>query len=65
MYVYERMTTEVASIQFDEKVSAAFAKMQESRHSRLPVTDEKGRVMGLISRDSIADILNIASAQVP
>lgn len=64
MYVYERMTTEVSKIPFDARVSEAFSIMRENRHSKLPVTDEKGRVMGIISKDAIADILHIASAQV-
>ena len=64
MYVRERMTKDVVSVSFNAKASDALLKMNESRHSKLPVTDEKGRVMGIISIERIAGILNIAPDQI-
>lgn len=53
--VADVMTTPVITIRGDEPLSLAAARMAEHRIKRLPVLDEKGKLIGVLSR---VDVLN-------
>jgi len=57
--VNEVMTTEVMVCEAEDEVTAAHAIMREGQIRRLPVVDEDGAVVGLIS---LADLANEAYA---
>ena len=57
--VSEVMTTEVSVCEADDDVTAAHGTMRESQVRRLPVVDEEGALVGVIS---LADLANEAYA---
>lgn len=56
MYVYERMTKNVATTEPECSVSKAFQVLTERKHSQLPVIDENGKLIGLITEKLLAEV---------
>lgn len=48
--VEEIMTREVVSARYDEPISAIWHKMIEKAYSGIPVIDEKGKVLGIVTQ---------------
>jgi Zn-dependent protease len=59
--VTEVMETNVPVIRFDEPLEGAFQKMRQGGHSALPVLDEIGRLMGLITAENIGEMMMLRS----
>ena len=53
--VNEVMTTEVSVCEADDEATAAHATMRESQIRRLPVVDEEGALVGMISLSDLAN----------
>ncbi len=56
MYVYERMNGNAVTADPDFSVSKAFQIMTNTKHSRLPVVDSNGRLLGLITEKLLAEV---------
>lgn len=56
MYVYERMSTNVATVEPDFSVSKAFQIMTDTHHSQLPVIDQSNKLIGLITEKLLAEV---------
>ncbi len=56
MFVHERMTKNVATVHPDVSVSKAFQVLMEKHHSQLPVIDESGKLVGLITEKLLTEV---------
>lgn len=56
MFVYERMTKNVNTVEPEFSVSKAFQILTENKHSQLPVVDSEGKVIGLITEKLLAEV---------
>jgi len=56
--VGEVMSTPVETVAADASLSTATARMVTMSHRRLPVVDEKGRLVGIISRRDVLRVLH-------
>jgi len=51
----------VPSVRPDEPLDEAFSKMQQYAYPALPVVDDSGRLLGLISAENIGEMVMINS----
>ncbi len=58
MYVKDHMTKSPKTVTPDLRVSTALDIMQKNNFHRLPVTDENGKLVGLITEGLVADSTN-------
>jgi CBS domain-containing protein len=56
--IQSRMTCPIHSIRYDEEVYTATQKMMELAVRRLPVVDDLGRLVGIISLDDLLSLLS-------
>lgn len=56
MYIYERMTKNVCTVQPDFPVSKAFQILTEQKHSQLPVIDKNNKLIGLVTEKLLAEV---------
>lgn len=56
MYVYEKMTKNIATITPECSVSKAFQILTEERHSQLPVVNNENQVVGLVTEKLLAEV---------
>lgn len=56
MYVYERMTKNVATVTPDCTISKAFQVLFEKKHSQLPVISDDGKLAGLITEKLLTEV---------
>jgi CBS domain-containing protein len=60
--VEEIMTRDVLFCKRRESLQAAFAKMQKARIRRLPVLDQDGKLIGIVSLDDIVRSSEVSAA---
>lgn len=56
MYVYERMSSNVSTVEPDFSVSKAFQIMTDTKHSQLPVVDSSNKLLGLVTEKLLAEV---------
>lgn len=56
MYVYEKMNSNVATVEPNFSVSKAFQIMTDTKHSQLPVIDSKKQLLGLVTEKLLAEV---------
>lgn len=56
MYVYEKMNSNVATVEPSFSVSKAFQIMTDTKHSQLPVIDSKKQLLGLVTEKLLAEV---------
>ncbi len=61
MLASELMQRDLPSLHPEDKLDQAFAKMQQSGHPALPVVDELGKFIGLLTRENIGEMMIIKS----
>ena len=58
MYIFNRMTKNLTTATPDLSLSKAYALMNSTKHSSLPVVDSDGKLIGLITTKMIANMNN-------
>ncbi len=56
MFVSERMTKDVSVVTPEDSVAKAFQILKEKRHSQLPVVDNKGKLVGLVTEKLLTEV---------
>lgn len=56
MFVKEKMTIDVATVRPSDSISYAFQILKEKAHSQLPVIDNSGKLVGLITEKLLAEV---------
>ena len=56
MVVSERMSKHVATVTPENSVATAFKVLKERRHSQLPVIDDKGKLVGLVTEKLLTEV---------
>lgn len=56
MFVKEKMTIDVATVRPSDSISYAFQILKERSHSQLPVIDNSGKLIGLITEKLLAEV---------
>lgn len=56
MFVKERMEIDVATVRPSDSISYAFQILKEKGHSQLPVIDNSGKLVGLITEKLLAEV---------
>ncbi|MDR2939770.1 MAG: CBS and ACT domain-containing protein [Clostridiales bacterium] len=56
MFVSERMSKDVALVYPDDSVAKAFQVLKERKHSQLPVIDNHGKLVGLVTEKLLTEV---------
>lgn len=56
MYVFEKMSANPVTVEPKYSLSKAFQIMTDSGHSRLPVTDSQGKLLGIVTEKLLAEV---------